>query len=152
VLVLCSQVNMMFVVLSVHPHRASWKVCLTTVGIEPATFGILVFYYAINYGIPKLNTSILLWTSIPKVAGSIPAVVRQIFQLARCECTLKVTPQTINIIKRSDCFCMLRNTRPKLMRIIYHLRLWLNSKFLFFDTFLNRQTNLKSMFSVLSVK
>jgi hypothetical protein len=28
--------------LSVHPHQASWKVCLTTVGIEPATFGILV--------------------------------------------------------------------------------------------------------------
>jgi hypothetical protein len=30
------------VTLSVHPHRASWNVCLTTVGIEPATFGILV--------------------------------------------------------------------------------------------------------------
>ena len=30
------------VTLSVHPHGASWKVCLTTVGIEPATFGILV--------------------------------------------------------------------------------------------------------------
>ena len=28
--------------LSVHPHRASWKVCLATVGIEPATFGVLV--------------------------------------------------------------------------------------------------------------
>jgi hypothetical protein len=28
------------VTLSVHPHRASLKVCLTTVGIEPATFGI----------------------------------------------------------------------------------------------------------------
>jgi hypothetical protein len=55
------------------------------------------------------------------------------------------------IIKRKF-FCMLRNTRSKLMRIIYHLRLWLNSKFLFFDTFLNRQTNLKSMFSPLSVK
>jgi hypothetical protein len=47
---------------------------------------------------------------------------------------------------------MLRNTRLKLMHIIYHLRLRLNSKFLFFDTFLNRQTNLKSMFSALSVK
>jgi hypothetical protein len=47
---------------------------------------------------------------------------------------------------------MLRNTRSKLMRIIYHLRLGLNSKFLIFDTFLNRQTNLKSMFSALSVK
>jgi hypothetical protein len=31
------------VTLSVHPHRASWKVnCLATVGIEPATCGILV--------------------------------------------------------------------------------------------------------------
>jgi hypothetical protein len=39
-------------------------------------------------------------------------------------------------------FCMLRNMRSKLMRIIYRLRLWLNSKFLFFGTFLNRQTNL----------
>jgi hypothetical protein len=35
---------MMFcdVTLSVHPHRASWKVSLATVGIEPATFGMLV--------------------------------------------------------------------------------------------------------------
>ena len=50
-------------------------------------------------------------------------------------------------------FSMSRNyTRSKLMRTIYHLRLWLNSTFLFFDTFLNRQTNLKSMFSPLSVK
>ena len=51
-------------------------------------------------------------------------------------------------------FCMLGITRApaKLMRIIYHLRLWLNSKCLFFDTFLNRQTNLKSMFSALSLK
>ena len=47
---------------------------------------------------------------------------------------------------------MLRNMRSKLMRIIYHLRLRLNSKFLFFDEFLNRQTNLKSMFRALSVK
>jgi hypothetical protein len=26
------------VTLSVHPHRVGWNVCLTTVGIEPATF------------------------------------------------------------------------------------------------------------------
>ena len=26
---------------SVYPHRASLKICLTTVGIEPTTFGIL---------------------------------------------------------------------------------------------------------------
>ena len=47
---------------------------------------------------------------------------------------------------------MFRNTRSKLMRIIFQLRLQLNSKFLFFDTFLNRQTNLKSMSSALSVQ
>ena len=34
------------------------------------------------------------WTNIPKVAGSIPTVVRQTFQLARLGCTLKVTSQT----------------------------------------------------------
>ena len=28
------------------------------------------------------------WTSIPKVAGSIPTVAKQTFQLARCGCTL----------------------------------------------------------------
>ena len=31
--------------------------------------------------------------AIPKVAGSIPTVVRQTFQLARCGCTLRVTSQ-----------------------------------------------------------
>ena len=31
-----------YVTLSVYPHRAGWKVSLTTVGIEPATLGILV--------------------------------------------------------------------------------------------------------------
>ena len=48
---------------------------------------------------------------------------------------------------------MLRNTRSKLMCIIYHA-LEVTNKFknLFFDTFLNRQTNLKSMVSALSVK
>ncbi len=40
------------------PHQASWKISLTTVGIEPAT--------------------------IAMVAGSIPTVVRLIFQLAWC--------------------------------------------------------------------
>ena len=34
------------------------------------------------------------WTDIPKVAGLIPTVVRQTLQLARCGCTLRVTPQT----------------------------------------------------------
>jgi hypothetical protein len=40
---------------------------------------------------------------------------------------------------------MLRNTRSKLMRIIKNV-------ISVFDTFLNRQTNLKNMFSALSVK
>jgi hypothetical protein len=31
---------------------------------------------------------------IPKVVGSIPTVVRQTFQLARCGCTLRVTLET----------------------------------------------------------
>ena len=34
--------NVFYVNLSVYPHQAGWKVSLTTVGIEPATFGILV--------------------------------------------------------------------------------------------------------------
>ena len=34
------------------------------------------------------------WSIIPKVAGSIPTVVRQTFQPAQCGCTLRVTPQT----------------------------------------------------------
>ena len=33
------------------------------------------------------------WASIPKIAGSIPTVVRQTVQLARCGCTLRVTSQ-----------------------------------------------------------
>jgi hypothetical protein len=33
------------------------------------------------------------WTSIPKVSGSIPTVVRQTFQPARCGFTLRVTSQ-----------------------------------------------------------
>jgi hypothetical protein len=47
---------------------------------------------------------------------------------------------------------MLRNTRSKLMRIDIPLEVMTKPKFLFFHTFLNWQTNLKSMFSVLSVK
>jgi hypothetical protein len=31
------------VTLSVYPHPASWKICLTTVGIESAIFGLLLF-------------------------------------------------------------------------------------------------------------
>jgi hypothetical protein len=42
-LVYCTQVNMMLVMLLwvyIHTGQA-WKICLTTVGIEPTTFGIL---------------------------------------------------------------------------------------------------------------
>jgi hypothetical protein len=42
-LVLCTQVNMIFVMLLrvyIHTGRA-WKICPATVGIEPTTFGIL---------------------------------------------------------------------------------------------------------------
>jgi hypothetical protein len=82
----------------------------------------------------------------------ISEVLKSLVWLDRAYQCSTVTSNTY--IKRRF-FCMLRNTRSKLMPIIfiiYHLRLWLNSKFLFFDTFLNRQTNLKSMFSALSVK
>ena len=51
-------------------------------------------------------------------------------------------------------FCVLRNTRSKLVNILAFplAYAWLHSKYLFFDTFLKQQTNLKSMFSALSVK
>ena len=38
------------------------------------------------------------WTSIPKVAGSIPTVVRPTFQPARCGYTLRVTSETSKFI------------------------------------------------------
>ena len=34
------------------------------------------------------------WVSIPKVVGSIPTVIRHIFQLAQCRYRLRMTPQT----------------------------------------------------------
>ena len=46
---------------------------------------------------------------------------------------------------------MLRNRRSKLMNILFHLLMTIFNFFIF-DTFLKRQTNLKSMFSALSVK
>ena len=36
------------------------------------------------------------WTGIPKIAGSIPTVVRQTVQLARCGYTHRVTSETFN--------------------------------------------------------
>ena len=36
------------------------------------------------------------WASIPKVVGSMPAVVRHIFQLARCGYKLRVTPRVVS--------------------------------------------------------
>jgi hypothetical protein len=47
---------------------------------------------------------------------------------------------------------MLHNTRSKLMRYNIPLEVMTKFKIFIFDTFLNRQTNLKSMFSALSVQ
>ena len=49
-------------------------------------------------------------------------------------------------------FCMLRHTRSKLMNILFHFVMTIFKLLNFSDTFLKRQTNLKSMFSALSVK
>jgi hypothetical protein len=46
---------------------------------------------------------------------------------------------------------MSRNTRSKLMNILFHLVVTIFNFFYVFDTFLKRQTNLKSMFDALSV-
>jgi hypothetical protein len=45
---------------------------------------------------------------------------------------------------------MLRNTRSKLMNMLFYLVMTIFN-FLFFDTFLKRQTNLKRMLSVSSI-
>jgi hypothetical protein len=67
----------------------------------------------------------------------------------------------ISLVRCAHSWDIMFNTRNKsgisahpciILYIIYHLRLWLNSKFLFFLTFFKRKTNLKSTFSVLSVK
>jgi hypothetical protein len=39
------------------------------------------------------------WTCIPKVSGSIPTVVRQTFQPARCGYILRVTSETLCVGK-----------------------------------------------------
>ena len=53
------------------------------------------------------------WTSIPKVAGSIPTVAKQAFQLARCGCTLRVTSNICHHIHPST-----HNTNTKKPTII----------------------------------
>ena len=60
----------------------------------------------------------------------------------------------LNCLREDFFVMMLRNTRSKLMSVIYHALavMTIHPKYLFFDTFLNQQTNLKSMFSPLSVK
>jgi hypothetical protein len=40
----------MLITLSVYPHRAGWKVSLTTVGIKPLTFGTLMFSGMTHFG------------------------------------------------------------------------------------------------------
>jgi hypothetical protein len=59
-----------------------------------------------------------------------------------------------NTTIRRRIFCMLRNTRSKLMSILFHLAndYTVYSIFKVFDTFLKRKTNLKSTFGALSVK
>ncbi len=59
-------------------------------GIEPATFGLLV-HYALptelqlgQVGLSELLRYQYVWTSKPKVVGSIPNMVRHIFQIAQC--------------------------------------------------------------------
>ena len=69
------------VTLSVYPHRASLK-------NMPDHGG--------NRTYDLWNTSTQLaehWAGIPKVVGSIPTVVRHIFQACRCGYTLRVTSQ-----------------------------------------------------------
>ena len=73
------------VTLSVYPHRASLKICLTTVGIEPTTFEIPAQCSAmqLSYAVWSVRVCDMLaehWAGIPKVVGSIPTVVRHIFQ------------------------------------------------------------------------
>ena len=46
------------------------------------------------------------WTSIPKVAGSIPTVVRLTFQSARCGYTLRVTSKTLFLLS-NECSLIL---------------------------------------------
>jgi hypothetical protein len=54
VLVLCTQVNKMLVILLwvyIHTGQA-WKICLSTVGIEPTTFGIYNYFMVSVFGWP----------------------------------------------------------------------------------------------------
>ena len=54
------------------------------------------------------------WTSIPKVAGSIPTVAKKTFQFARCGCTLRVTSQTFyvfaNYSSKANCYQNKKNS------------------------------------------
>ena len=53
--------NVFDVTPSVYPHQAGWKVSLTTVGIEPATFGILVQCSANWATRPSLFECVVFW-------------------------------------------------------------------------------------------
>jgi hypothetical protein len=58
------------------------------------------------------------YTSIPKVAGSIPTVAKLTFQLARCGCTLRVTSQTSYL---QYCVIVWELTYPNIHRITIEL-------------------------------
>jgi hypothetical protein len=92
VLVLCTQVNMMFVMLLwvyIHTGQA-WKICLATVGIR---------------------------ASIPKVVGSIPTMARHIFQAG----PVWIYTQSINITDLHIHVAM-HNVESTLSQVTTHLR------------------------------
>ena len=94
-LALCTQVNMYDVcgvTLSVHSHRAGWASWGSSwwyFGTESSSF-VIISYQLVEH-----------WTvSQRSRVRFLPYVVRLTFQLARCGCTLRVTPQTqiVNLI------------------------------------------------------
>jgi hypothetical protein len=68
--------NVFDVTLRVYPHRAGRKVSLTTVGIEPATFGGYLWYFGTKSSI--FDTNVFYDHDLT-------------FQPARCGYTLRVT-------------------------------------------------------------
>ena len=90
------------VTLSVHAHRASWKVCLTTVGIERDLYGIPV-QFSTNWAMRSSRFEL----------------VRQTFNLGRCGCTLRVIYITNIIFTWVDN----TNTHNKYYLLCFHVEL-----------------------------